>query len=86
MVAAAERHQRWVGVCGELGGNPIAIPLLAGLGVTELSMSPRAISEASWLIRNSEESEMRALADRVLMLDTDRDIRAVLREYYNSKE
>lgn len=86
VVTAAEKHQRWVGVCGELGGNPIAIPLLAGLGVTELSMSPRAISEASWLIRNSDESEMRALADRVLMLDTDGDIRAVLREYYNSKE
>ena len=86
VVQAAESHGRWVGVCGELGGNPLAIPLLVGLGVTELSMSPRALPEASWLIRKTTRKETQALADRILDLDKDNEIRAVLHEHYNSKE
>ena len=39
-VEAAQAHGRWVGVCGELAGDPAAAVLLAGLGVTELSMAP----------------------------------------------
>ena len=38
--AGAQAHGRWVGVCGELAGDPAAAVLLAGLGVTELSMAP----------------------------------------------
>ena len=39
VVAAADAHGRWVGVCGELAGEPEAAVQLAGLGVTELSMA-----------------------------------------------
>ena len=39
-VEAAAARGRWVGVCGELAGDPAAAVLLAGLGVTELSMAP----------------------------------------------
>ena len=42
-VEGAKEHGRWVGVCGEMAGDPLAAPLLIGLGVTELSMSPPAI-------------------------------------------
>lgn len=83
---AAGKQNRWVGVCGELGGNPHAVPLLVGLGVTELSMSPRAIAEAAWLIRESEMSELRQLADRVLEQETDTAIKTILKDYYMSKE
>ncbi len=86
VVRAAKNQGRWVGICGELGGNPLAIPLLVGLGVTELSMSPRAIAEASWLIREITLNDAEALADRILELDTDKKIRKVLREFYKSKE
>jgi len=86
VVRAAKNQGRWVGICGELGGNPLAIPLLVGLGVTELSMSPRAIAEASWLIREISLKDAEALADRILELETDKKIRGVLREFYKSKE
>ena len=43
-VRAATAHGRWVGVCGELAGDPAAAVLLAGLGVTELSMAPGLIA------------------------------------------
>ncbi|HEV3376388.1 MAG TPA: phosphoenolpyruvate--protein phosphotransferase, partial [Thermoleophilaceae bacterium] len=39
VTAAAAEHRRWVGVCGELAGDPRAAVLLAGLGVRELSMA-----------------------------------------------
>ena len=81
VVRAAEAHRRWVGVCGELGGNPLAIPLLLGLGVKELSMSARALPEAGELIRRFGMDELRKLAERVLDLESDDDIRGVLREF-----
>jgi phosphocarrier protein FPr len=42
-VEGAKVHNRWVGVCGGLAGDPFGAALLAGLGVTELSMTPRDI-------------------------------------------
>jgi multiphosphoryl transfer protein len=50
-VEAATAHGRWVGVCGELAGDPAAAVLLAGLGVTELSMAPALIPEAKAALR-----------------------------------
>ena len=43
VTAAAEAHGRWVGVCGELAGDPDAAPRLVSLGVRELSMAPSRI-------------------------------------------
>jgi phosphocarrier protein FPr len=42
-VEGAKTHDRWVGVCGGLAGDPFGAALLTGLGVTELSMTPRDI-------------------------------------------
>ena len=81
VVRAAEAHRKWVGVCGELGGDPLAVPLLIGLGVSELSMSAGVLPEAGHIIRESGSAEFRALADKVLKLESQDDIRAVLREF-----
>jgi multiphosphoryl transfer protein len=50
-VEGARAHERWVGVCGELAGDPAAAVLLAGLGVTELSMAPGLIPEVKAALR-----------------------------------
>src|SRR5512133_675425 len=50
-VEAAGAHGRWVGVCGELAGDPAAAILLAGLGVAELSMAPSRIPEVKATLR-----------------------------------
>ncbi len=51
VTAAAEAHGRWVGVCGELAGEPEAAVLLAGLGVRELSMAAGRIAAVKAALR-----------------------------------
>jgi len=57
---------REVSVCGALAGDPVAIPILIGLGVGKLSMPPAAIAEAKALIRTLDPGACRALAARAL--------------------
>jgi len=51
-VDASHSRGKWTGVCGELAGDPDAIPVLVDLGVDELSMSPSKIPEAKKIIRS----------------------------------
>jgi phosphocarrier protein FPr len=51
-VAGAEAHRRWVGVCGELAGDPAAAVLLVGLGARELSMAPPLVPEVKQALRS----------------------------------
>lgn len=50
-IDAGHNGHIWVGLCGELAGDPIAIPLLVGLGIDELSMSPSSIPRAKLVLR-----------------------------------
>jgi phosphoenolpyruvate-protein phosphotransferase/dihydroxyacetone kinase phosphotransfer subunit len=63
-VEGARAHGRPVGVCGELAGDPAAAVLLAGLGVTELSMTPVLVPEVKAALRgiNLQEARVAALA------------------------
>ena len=75
LTAVARRHGRWVGVCGELAGDPAAAVLLAGLGVTELSMAPSRIPEVKDALRSIALADAREIAGRALDCD---DAAAVL--------
>lgn len=76
-VDGAARHQRWVGVCGGLAGDPYGAMLLAGLGVQELSMTPRDIAAVKARLRSVDQSALRDLAERALAADTAADVRAL---------
>jgi multiphosphoryl transfer protein len=54
VTAAAAAHGRWVGVCGELAGDPRAAVLLAGLGVSELSMAASRIPAVKAALRETD--------------------------------
>jgi phosphoenolpyruvate-protein kinase (PTS system EI component) len=62
VVRAAHAEGKWVGVCGEPGGDAEAIPLLLGLGVDELSMAPPLIPRAKEIVREASFAEARARA------------------------
>ncbi|MCB8925569.1 MAG: phosphoenolpyruvate--protein phosphotransferase [Ardenticatenaceae bacterium] len=68
--AAAKAAGIWVGMCGELAGNPLATPLLLGLGLTELSMAAPSIPAVKAALRNWTVPEAEALAEEVLGLDS----------------
>lgn len=80
VVEAAHARGKWVGVCGELGGNPAAVAALMGLGVNELSMSPANLDEATYIVRTTPLSDARRIAQAVLTLDSHEQIAALLRE------
>ena len=75
VVEAAHAHGKWAGICGELGGEPLAVPILLGLGLDELSMSAPAIPKAKASIRRLDFSASRRLAEQVLRLETPAQIR-----------
>lgn len=77
----AKRGGRWVGVCGGLASDRLAVPLLIGLGVTELSASPRFVPELKALVRRLDTSACRALAIRALAAASPREVRALVREF-----
>jgi phosphocarrier protein FPr len=59
VTAAAEAHGRWVGVCGELAGDPDVALRLVSLGVRELSMAPARIPAVKAHLRGAEASSLR---------------------------
>lgn len=69
-VEAARAHGRWVGVCGEAAGDPVLVPLLVGLGVTELSASPSVLPAVKFLLRRLRREEAAGLATRALECET----------------
>lgn len=77
---AAHSAGIWVGVCGEMGGDPDALPLLVGMGIDELSMSPSLIPHAKSLIRKMGTDQTVALARIALDMDSAEDVRGEVRK------
>jgi len=80
VITAAHAKGKWVGMCGELAGEPLAIPILLGLGLDEFSMNPPAIPLAKQIIRALAVGEARELAKEALELDSPEAIQALVRE------
>ena len=83
--AAAQKAGIPAAVCGELGGDPVWAPLLIGLGVHELSMSPAALPEVRFVLRYSTAAELRELAAQVVACDDATRTRALLQEFAAAK-
>ncbi len=76
-VQGAARHGRWVGVCGGLAGDPFGALLLTGLGVHELSMSPRDIPAVKARLRDAHVRQLTELAGQALACASAEDVRAL---------
>ncbi|SIT36955.1 Multiphosphoryl transfer protein (Includes: Phosphoenolpyruvate-protein phosphotransferase; Phosphocarrier protein HPr; Fructose-specific phosphotransferase enzyme IIA component) [Paraburkholderia ribeironis] len=79
-VQGAEKHGKWVGVCGALAGDPLAMPLLVGLGVTELSVDPVSVPGIKALVRNLDYQLCHQRAQHALALESAQAVRAASRE------
>jgi phosphoenolpyruvate-protein phosphotransferase len=80
VIAAAHAQDKWVGLCGELAGEPLALPILLGLGLDEFSMNPPAIPLIKQIIRAITLGEAQEVAQAALKLDSPDAIRALVQE------
>jgi phosphocarrier protein FPr len=82
-VQGADRYGKWVGVCGALAGDPLAMPLLIGLGVTELSVDPVSVPGIKARVRNLDYQLCRQRAQDALALESAQAVRAASRETWS---
>jgi phosphocarrier protein FPr/phosphocarrier protein len=75
---AGARHDRLVAVCGGLASDPVAVPVLLGLGVNELSVVPAVIPQLKHLIGSLTLERCRALAQRALQQESAEAVRTML--------
>lgn len=86
VIKAAHSAGIWVGLCGELAGDPEAIPILLGLGLDEFSMAPPLIPHAKAIIRNCSMDKARQLASKVVDLATAAEVRQHARSYISGDD
>jgi len=80
VIDAAHDKGKWVGLCGEMAGELLAIPILLGLGLDEFSMNPPAIPFAKRLIRSISMDQAINVANTALNLTSDTEIRTYIQE------
>ena len=80
IIDGAHKAGIWVGICGEMAGEPLFTPLLLGLGLDELSMSPIVIPEVKKVIRSLTIREAKERSKKALKLSTAQEIEALLKE------
>lgn len=76
------RHDRWTGVCGGLASDLRAIPILIGLGVTELSSAPTMVPEIKALVATLTMEACRAQAAAALACPSAAAVRTLAREFH----
>lgn len=69
-IEAAHAAGKWCGVCGELGGDVLAVPVLLGLGLDEFSMSASAIPAVKAALRSRSRAACAPIAQHALSLTT----------------
>jgi phosphoenolpyruvate-protein phosphotransferase (PTS system enzyme I) len=74
IIDAGNRANLPVSVCGEMAGEPLAISLLVGMGISGLSMAPIYLNEAREIIRHISFTESKALADEILKMSAREEI------------
>lgn len=79
VIDSAHDQGIWVGMCGEVAGNPYLMPVLFAMGLDEFSMSPSSILKSRHLIHQLDKKSALDLLDHVLNLTTSEDIEAYLK-------
>ncbi len=85
VVEEAHKRKLHVSVCGEMAGDPVYAPLLLGLGVDGLSMSPAWLPSVKYLIRSMTMADARALAAEAMALSSAKEIYARCDAFYRAR-
>ncbi len=80
VVQAARKKGKWVSVCGEMVSDPHAVPLLVGMGVDSLSVSPRMFLRIKQVVRGLKHAAMAKLVAKALTCGDSEEIRRLMRD------
>lgn len=78
--AASAAAGRWTGVCGELAADPLAVPVLLGLGVRELSVNAASVAEVKQAVRGTDLTQAAELAREATALPSADAVRRLVRD------
>ena len=82
VIDAAHAEGKWAGMCGEMAGDQIAVPLLVGMGLDEFSMSATSILKTRSLMKRLDSTKMKELVDKALSEATsNEEVIALVEEY-----
>jgi phosphotransferase system enzyme I (PtsI) len=82
VIKAAHAKGKWVGMCGEMAGDSIAIPILLGMGLDEFSMGAASILPARQLIGRMSREEAAKHTDSVLSMSSSKQVEEFVRRTF----
>ncbi|HXX63528.1 MAG TPA: phosphoenolpyruvate--protein phosphotransferase [Bacteroidota bacterium] len=85
VIDAGHKRGVWVGMCGEMAGDPLATVLLVGLGIDELSVLPSVLPEIKKIILSIRQKDAKRVAERLLARATEQEIRDELSALIRNK-
>ena len=78
----AKKSKKPLSLCGEMAADTLAIPVLVGLGLQELSISAATIPYAKKIIRNFEYKRAKKLVDSCLKMVTEKEIEDAVQKFF----
>ena len=81
-IDAAHKHGKRADICGELGSDPVAIPILIGLGMDELSVSIPAVPTVKAQVRTLNLENIKPLAQKALGCSTAQEVRELVKVHF----
>lgn len=85
IIVQGKAENALVSMCGEMAADALAAPLLVGMGLYSLSVSPSAIPYIKNIIRNIRYDEAKELAENCLKLNTEKEITALVNKFHEDK-
>jgi phosphotransferase system enzyme I (PtsI) len=85
IIERGKQKRTWVGMCGQMAGDPLATILLVGLGLDEFSVVPTVLPEIKKIIRSIRYTEAVHVAERVLTMQSEDEIKAYLKQLMKQK-
>ena len=85
IVESGHKRHVWVGMCGEMAGDPVATVLLIGLGLDEFSVNPAILPEIKKIIRSVKYRDAKRIAVKILSYSTEEEIKEFLASTVKNK-
>jgi len=86
IIDETRKSKKPVSLCGEMAADTLAMPLLIGLGLDSMSMSPSTIPYAKRIIRSCEFKKTKRLANQCLKLQTEEEIKGAIEEFFTKNK